>query len=130
MNFRPCETCTACCDGHILGNSYGNKFGCGKSCVFLVEKKCPIYKDRPNSCKNYQCAWSQHLLPEWMRPDKCGVLVSVEIDKHNKQYLKVVEMQPLVDYNIYTEIKRFCEENNTYFVKVNYGKQNCNNARL
>jgi Fe-S-cluster containining protein len=78
--FRECGECTACCVWPTE-NIYGWEFGCGKSCKFLESdkenKKCSIYKVRPEPCIKYQCAWSQHLLPEEMRPDKCNVLVSV-----------------------------------------------------
>ena len=94
MNFRACGNCTACCDGHIIGNSYGNTFGYHKPCVFLVNKICAVYKDRPKSCHDYQCAWSQGILSEWMKPNECGVLISVEINKDtNQQFLRVIEMK-------------------------------------
>lgn len=128
--FRPCESCHACCSGILSGNTYGNKYGNSKPCVFLVNKLCSIYNDRPNSCHKYQCAWSQNLLPEWMRPDKCGLLVSVEIDSNNQQYLKVVEMKFPIDYDSYNEIQKFCDSNNTYYVKVNYESKDSNDARL
>ena len=120
LKLRNCGDCTACCDGHLIGNSYGNKFGNKKPCVFLVNKICSIYETRPNTCRSYQCAWTQSILPEWMKPSKCGVLVSVENNEDNKQYLKVIDMQAIVDYNVYKEIENFCKENNTYYVKVNY----------
>ncbi len=121
MVFRECGDCTACCDGHIIGNSYGNVFGYQKPCAFLVHKLCSIYPDRPKSCHDFQCAWTQKILPEWMKPSICGVLVSVEINKDtNQQFLKVVEMKELVDYSVYSEIDKFCKENNTYYVKVTY----------
>jgi Fe-S-cluster containining protein len=121
VNFRPCGDCTACCDGFLIGTSHGNKFGNGKACPFLVEKKCVIYEDRPQSCHNFQCAWTQGILSEWMKPNECGVLVSVEIDKEQqKQYLRVIEMRHTIDFNIYSEIEKFCEENKTYYVKVPY----------
>lgn len=121
MNFRECGDCTACCDGHIIGNSHGNEFGYQKPCVFLVNKLCSIYIDRPKSCHDFQCAWTQNILPEWMKPSECGVLVSVEINKDiNQQFLKVIEMQELVDYSVYSELDKFCKENDTYYVKVPY----------
>jgi len=130
MNFRSCGECTACCDGHIVGNSYGNVFGYHKPCVFLVNRACSIYKDRPQSCHDYQCAWTQNVLPEWMRPDQCGVLVSIEINTvEHKQFLKVVELQEIVDYSIYSEIDNFCKENDTYYVKVPY-ESNSRDPRL
>jgi Fe-S-cluster containining protein len=127
MEFRPCGDCTACCDGFLIGNAYGNHFGFGKPCNFLVEKKCTIYKDRPQSCHNYQCGWTQGILPEWMKPTECGVMVSVEINKEEqKQFLRVIELKELVSFEVYREIDKFCKENDTYYVKVPY-EQTTNN---
>jgi Fe-S-cluster containining protein len=86
--FRECGECTACCSW-LVGDAFGWKFGCSQSCRFLEEGGCGVHKARPEVCRNYQCAWSQHLLPEEMRPDKCNVLVSVE-QNENGQYLKAV----------------------------------------
>ena len=130
MKFRQCGDCTACCDGHIIGNSHGNKFGYQKSCVFLVQKICSIYKDRPNSCHSYQCAWTQNLFPEWMKPNNCGVLISVEINKDdNRQFLRVIEMRENIADEVYSEIEKFCSDNNTYYVKVPY-ESNSRDPRL
>jgi len=115
--FRPCGDCTACCDGHIIGNSYGNSFGFSKPCVFLVHKLCSIYSDRPKSCSNYQCAWSQGLFSEKLKPNESGVLISVETSD-GVQFLKVVEMRESIAYSVYEEIEAFCKNNNTYYIKV------------
>ena len=124
LTFRSCGKCTACCDGHLIGNSYGNAFGNKKPCIFLVKKICAIYETRPQTCRNYQCAWTQGILPEWMKPSECGILVSVEIDKDRNKYLKIIEMKPVIDYEVYKEIDIFCKENSTYYVKVNYESRN------
>ena len=130
MNFRECGDCTACCDGHIIGNSFGNMFGYHKPCVFLVHKKCTIYNNRPSTCDSFQCAWTQNLFPEWMKPNLCGVLISVEINKNdNKQFLRIVEMKETIDYTVYAEIEKFCNDNNTYYVKVPY-ESNSRDPRL
>jgi len=71
--FRECGECTACCTWPS-SNIYGWEFGCGKSCKFLENNNCSIYKVRPQSCKDFQCAWLEGLLPEEMRPDKISVL--------------------------------------------------------
>lgn len=120
MDFYPCDECTACCDGSLIGNSYGNMFGPKSPCKFMVNKECTIYKDRPSCCQRFQCGWSQKLFSIDMRPDKCGLLVSVEHDSKNKKFLKVMLLQPIVDYKYYREIHNFCVENDTYFVKVPY----------
>jgi Fe-S-cluster containining protein len=117
--FRPCGDCTACCDGWLIGEANGKSFGHGKACPFLINKMCSIYKDRPNVCCSYQCAWTQHLFPEWMKPNECGVLISVE-KKEDHQFLRIIEMWPVIDYKVYVELDKFCTENNTYYVKVPY----------
>ena len=86
--FRECGECTACCSW-LIGDAFAWEFGAGKTCNFLECNGCGVHKARPETCRNYQCAWSQHLLPEEMRPDKCGFLVSVE-QNENGQYLKVL----------------------------------------
>jgi Fe-S-cluster containining protein len=103
MNFRECGPCTECCSGKLIGNSYGNEFGGGRKCIFLVEQKCTIYCTRPDSCQKYQCAWSQKLLSEKFRPDQCRVLVSVEMFD-GRQGLKVVGKP---DSELQKEIKEF-----------------------
>ena len=75
----------------MIGDAFGWKFGAGKTCKFLECNGCGVHKARPESCRDYQCAWSQYLLPEEMRPDKCGFLVSVE-NNQNGQYLKVLSI--------------------------------------
>jgi Fe-S-cluster containining protein len=88
--FRSCGDCTACCTW-LIGSSYGWEFGNGQSCKFKGCNGCKIHKVRPNVCVNYQCAWSQKLLPEEMRPDKCNVLVSVERN-NDVQFLKAISI--------------------------------------
>jgi hypothetical protein len=112
---RQCGECTVCCSGQLVGHAYGNKFG-PNPCVFLVEQKCAIYETRPQTCRNYQCAWLQGLLPEWMKPSKCNVLVSVEFDQDRKQFLKVMpkEQQDLTS-QIIEHLDEWTKENNTYY---------------
>ena len=105
-NFRPCGECDACCVWPT-GNVYGHEFGCGKSCKFLSdskENKCSIYNERPDFCKSFQCAWSQHLIPEEMRPDKCNVLVTVDI---SGKFLRVF---PINNKEINSEVKHYLQE--------------------
>ena len=88
--LRDCGECTACCTW-MIGESYGHKFGNGVSCNFLDKCGCGIYEKRPEVCRKYQCGWSQELFPEEMRPDKCGIIVSVE-NNENEQYLRAIIM--------------------------------------
>lgn len=130
-SFKECGECHACCAGVLVGSAYGNKFGAKYgSCSFLVDKECSIYKDRPETCKSFQCAWTQHLFSEEdMRPDKSGLMVSVETDKDNKQYLAVSVFKQLVDYKHYKAVEDFCERNNTYYKLIRItGGQHSKNA--
>lgn len=120
--FRSCGDCHACCDGFIEHRAYGNFMGRGRHCVFLVDQTCVIYDHRPDTCQYYQCGWSQNLFPEWMKPNLCGLLISVEVDKEKKQYLRVTEISDVVKYDAYNEIEKFVKENQTYWIKVPYRK--------
>lgn len=111
IKFRECGDCTACCTW-LIGDSFGWKFGNGKSCKFLECSGCGVYKVRPDSCVNYQCAWSQWLLPDEMRPDKCNVVVSVENGKSG-QYLKAISINNL---KMNPEVKKWLEE---WSIKMN-----------
>lgn len=119
INFRECGDCAACCEGHLISNAHGNPFGNGRKCIFLVKQNCVIYNERPEVCRKYQCMWSQGIFPEWMKPNKTGIMISAEW-KDGKQYLRAIEISREVDYNVYEEIKTFCKQNDTYYVKVPY----------
>lgn len=103
--MRECGSCTACCTW-LIGNAYGWEFGGGKSCRFLCETGCSVHKARPKVCENYFCAWAQELIDEDLRPDKSGILVSVE-NNENGQYLKVIE---IVKDSINTNIIEYFED--------------------
>lgn len=118
--FRPCGDCTACCSGQLVSNSYGNQFGRGHRCIFLVEEKCTVYETRPQVCRNYQCAWSQNLLDHDMRPDQSGIMVSVETDKNKKQYFKAMDLIKTVPYETYIKLDRAAKKFNTYWIRVPY----------
>lgn len=114
--FRECGECTACCT-HLKGTAYGYDFGGGNSCKFLCSKGCEIHKVRPNACMNYQCAWSQELLSEEMRPDKCGVIASVENDESG-QYLKLTLIRE-INTSILDYFREWGRKMNTRVIYLN-----------
>ena len=68
-----CDGCTFCC--YVLPVSWLNKKA-GVLCPNCTENKgCNIWKDRPQGCKDFQCAYTQmkkaHIN---MRPDNCFVM--------------------------------------------------------
>jgi hypothetical protein len=75
---RQCDPCTACCDGWLKITVYGHAVYPGKPCPFSSGHHCTIYETRPQDpCRAFACGWLTpgSPLPEWMRPDKAGVIV-------------------------------------------------------
>lgn len=70
--MRKCGTCTACC---VIPAVPELAKPPGFTCLHCDGKGCLIYEQRPPSCRNFECAWLQGEMPEWMRPDKVGVMV-------------------------------------------------------
>jgi Fe-S-cluster containining protein len=117
--MRECGECTACCTW-LQGSAYGYEFGGGKSCKFLCDTGCSVHKARPKLCEGYFCAWAQELLAEEMRPDKCGVLVSVE-NNEKGQYLKLVSIKKEINKDILEYFRNWSSIMNT---SVFYSKDN------
>ena len=117
--MRPCSNCTACCDGHLKIDVYG---------LTILNNKCPfqcsgclIYNARPQVCKNYQCAWTQELFPEWMRPDQSGLMISVE--KWTKgQHLRAIEITNNVNPQAIQELTEFAHKHNTPYIIMRHNK--------
>jgi len=78
---KTCGDCSECCKGHLHGEVYGHKFTKGVPCHYH-DNGCSIYENRPESpCKTYQCFWlkdEKFKVPMWLRPDKSGVIATVE----------------------------------------------------
>lgn len=75
---RACGECTGCCEGWLSANIKGHEMFPGRPCFFLADGKCTDYEGRPGTCKTYNCAWKTEpsVFPEWMRPDRSGVIIS------------------------------------------------------
>ena len=119
--MRPCGDCTACCTW-LNGSAYGHTFGNGKTCKFLCESGCSVHKARPKVCESYFCAWAQELIDEEMRPDKCGVIVSVE-NNENGQYLKLISTKKEINTDILNYFSKWSSIMNTpviYFKNNNW----------
>lgn len=89
---RECGSCTACCEGWL--RSPVTKMRAGKPCRHCTVQGCAIYEERPiDPCVNFSCGWlaKDSLLPEEMRPDRCGAIVL--FDRPWKQW-KVIAAFP------------------------------------
>jgi hypothetical protein len=75
---RQCGSCTACCDGWVVGTIYGHEMKPGTPCHFRGEGCCTIYEERPlEPCRNFVCGWLApgSPFPEEFRPDRLGVMI-------------------------------------------------------
>jgi hypothetical protein len=85
---KDCGDCTGCCGPsslHVPG-----VFGAWEQCPHSRFKRCEIYADRPNECRDYQCMWS--LAPAWppeLRPDRCG-FIGIFQERESRDHLDVV----------------------------------------
>ena len=75
---RECGTCTACCDGWVVGTIRGHEMKAGTPCHFRGEGCCTIYAERPQEpCRTFVCGWLApgSPFPEDFRPDRLGVMI-------------------------------------------------------
>lgn len=114
MNFLSCGDCNACCSGALGGSAYGISFGNGAACAFLCDRKCSIYQSRPDVCQSYQCAWSQNLFIESLKPNVSNLLISVEQDANKKQYLKIIPLNKSISQDSIDYINDWVKRHNTY----------------
>jgi Fe-S-cluster containining protein len=107
-----------------------------KPCVYCKHCEpnvgCKIYKNRPEACRIFECAWKQmeHSHID-LRPDKCGVLFEKWSDKvivgsMNISYISdLIEKQ--IDYfrseNISVIMINHFEKYRTYFLAQGHTKE-------
>lgn len=73
---RTCGTCTLCCKLPRVAEL--NK-PAGVWCVSCHEGQgCTIYDSRPQVCRFYMCGWLGGVGSDEMRPDKSGVILSLQ----------------------------------------------------
>ena len=73
--LRKCGDCKECCT--VIGVTEIEKPK-DTPCPNLCRKGCSIYESRPESCRTFQCSWTQGLGSHKHRPDRAGVVVWIE----------------------------------------------------
>lgn len=74
---RSCGDCTACCTELTVDTPDFAK-PAGMPCIHLTGQGCGIHAVRPRICRTWFCAWRRVAsLPDEARPDRSGLLVSV-----------------------------------------------------
>lgn len=74
---RPCAGCAACCQGWITTQVLNHAIHLDHPCPYSDGRGCTIHATRPQEpCRNFFCGWAEadSPLPEWMKPDLCGVI--------------------------------------------------------
>lgn len=67
-----CGSCTVCCRLPVLPDL---DKAAGDMCDFCSGVGCNIYESRPQSCREFRCAYHQGSKVNLaLRPDKCGIL--------------------------------------------------------
>ena len=82
--MKGCGDCTVCCTLCPVPELNKPRNVLCEHC----EVGCSIYKDRPQSCAEFECAYLQvDNIPESLRPDKCGIMFIKKTNKIFAGYL-------------------------------------------
>lgn len=89
---RDCGDCTACCT-HLTVNSPDFSKPAGISCRHLTTGGCGIHAVRPHICRTWFCGWRRRAdLPDAARPDRSGLLISLNFIDQPKNCLEAVSL--------------------------------------
>ncbi|MEC3909374.1 YkgJ family cysteine cluster protein [Sphingobium sp. CR2-8] len=78
LSNRTCGDCTVCCT-ILTVDTPDFKKPAETPCTHLSNQGCSIHAVRPHICRTWFCAWRRIAdLPEASRPDRSGILVSLD----------------------------------------------------
>jgi hypothetical protein len=118
---RTCGECNLCCKS-LLHTVNGQVHHHGKPCFYLGTG-CTVYEKRPQSCRDYYCAYIQGLLPEWLKPNLSNLVVSVERWGPNKEFnmLRAVEVGGTLSVEALSWLIQFTREQNSGLIYQMHG---------
>ena len=90
--MRQCDSCTLCCNiAEVQGKDFYKPVG--EDCIHQCEG-CKIFgqESRPEVCNTYQCAWLRGFGNDEDRPDKIGLLPSINLLFGNK-WITIIEKE-------------------------------------
>ncbi|WP_375383374.1 YkgJ family cysteine cluster protein [uncultured Sphingomonas sp.] len=92
LGDRTCGDCTVCCT--LLKVDAPNfKKPAETPCAHLASRGCGIHAIRPGICRTWFCAWRRiAALPEEARPDRSGLLVSLNFVREPQNCLEAVSI--------------------------------------
>jgi hypothetical protein len=89
---RTCGDCTACCTV-LTVDTPDFKKPPETPCKHLSSRGCSIHAVRPDICRTWFCAWRRVAeMPDWARPDRSGLLVSVNFVREPRNCLEGVSI--------------------------------------
>lgn len=89
---RGCGDCTACCTV-LTVDTPDFKKPPETPCIHLSAHGCGIHAVRPDICRTWFCVWRRIAeLPDWARPDRSGLLVSLNFVKEPRNCLEGVSI--------------------------------------
>lgn len=89
---RTCGDCTICCTVLKVDMPDFQK-PAGKDCDHLTAQGCSIHAVRPHICRTWFCAWRRMpVLPHEARPDRSGILVSLDFVKEPRNCFEGVSI--------------------------------------
>lgn len=89
---RACGDCTACCTVLTVDTPDFAK-PAGVPCRHLGAQGCSIHASRPPICRSWFCAWRRiAALPDAARPDRSGLLVSLNFERNPRNCFEGVAL--------------------------------------
>jgi hypothetical protein len=89
---RDCGSCTVCCTVLTVNTPEFSK-AAGSPCTHLTPQGCGIHAERPPICRSWFCVWRRLAsLPDDARPDRSGLLVSLNFVRAPRNCLEAVSI--------------------------------------
>ena len=87
---RECGDCVVCCEALKIDTPALSK-PAGTLCRHSSGHGCKIHETRPDICRAWFCGWRRiAAMPEAARPDRSGLLVSLDFNRHPRNCLEGV----------------------------------------
>lgn len=112
--MNECGECTLCCT--LLNVPEFNKPALEDCEYCVVGEGCSIWKDRPDICRGYDCAWRQSDgVPLHLRPDNCHMIFE---RVSGRLFLGTQDNKHPISNKALQQIRNFNEQNFSVMVNL------------
>ena len=121
---RRCGECRLCC--LVLNVAPLNK-PAGTPCQHLCRQGCGIYAERPNACREFECAYLIGALPAKLRPRRTNavVWVTVLLSPSSDTEIPVLAMTARSEIKVDARLREWCVERSGIMpVVIEHGRYN------